>query len=311
MHTILGAGGPVANALSRQLVDNHQTVRLVSRKPIATPGQNMSWKKADLLIYSELLEAIKGSDVIYLTAGLVYDKKIWAAQWPVIMENMINLAKETGARFIFFDNVYSYGLVNGQMKEDTPYNPCSVKGEIRAKIATRLMDEANAGNINASIARGADFYGTETNNGILDLMVLDKFAKKQNAQWIGDVSKLHNFSFIPDMGKGMYLLGQSPDSDNQLWHMPTAPPLTGKQFIEMAAGIYGVQPKHFALKKWMMQVFGLFNKPVAEIVEMYYQYDHDYVFNSDKFEKAFKVKPTSYADGIKLMSETLYKPSKG
>ena len=79
MHTILGAGGPVANALSRQLVDNHQTVRLVSRKPIATPGQNMSWKKADLLIYSELLEAIKGSDVIYLTAGLVYDKKIWAA----------------------------------------------------------------------------------------------------------------------------------------------------------------------------------------------------------------------------------------
>jgi len=309
MHTILGAGGPVANALSRQLAENHQSVRLVSRKPLTTTGPNMSWKKADLLIYSELLEAVKGSDVIYLTAGLVYDKKIWGAQWPVIMENVINLAKETGARLIFFDNVYSYGLVNGPMKEDTPYNPCSVKGEIRAKIATRLMDEAKTGNIKASIARGADFYGTETNNGILDLMVLDKFAKKQNAQWIGDISKLHNFSFIPDMGKGMYLLGQSPDSDNQVWHMPTAPPLTGRQFIEMAAGIYGVQPKHFALKKLMMQIFGLFNKPVAEIVEMYYQYDHNYVFNSDKFEKAFKVKPTSYADGIKLMSETLYKPA--
>ena len=309
MHTILGAGGPVANALSRHLAENHQSVRLVSRKPLTTTGPNMSWKKADLLIYSELLEAVKGSDVIYLTAGLVYDKKIWGAQWPVIMENVINLAKETGARLIFFDNVYSYGLVNGPMKEDTPYNPCSVKGEIRAKIATRLMDEAKTGNIKASIARGADFYGTETNNGILDLMVLDKFAKKQNAQWIGDVSKLHNFSFIPDMGKGMYLLGQSPDSDNQVWHMPTAPALTGKQFIEMAAGIYGVQPKHFALKKLMMQIFGLFNKPVAEIVEMYYQYDHNYVFNSDKFEKAFKVKPTSYADGIKLMSETLYKPA--
>ena len=224
------------------------------------------------------------------------------------MENMINLAKETGARFIFFDNVYSYGLVNGPMKEDTPYNPCSVKGEIRAKIATRLMDEAKAGNVKASIARGADFYGTETNNGMLDLMVLDKFAKKQNAQWIGDVSKLHNFSFIPDMGKGMYVLGQNPTSDNQVWHMPTAPPLTGKQFIQIAAGIYGVQPKHFALKKWMMQVFGLFNKPVAEIVEMYYQYDHDYLFNSDKFENVFRAKPTSYADGIKLMSETLYKP---
>src|SRR6202034_2003293 len=108
---------------SRQLTANNQTIRLVSRKPITTNGPTMSWKKADLLIYSELLDAEKGSDVIYLTAGLVYDKKIWGAQWPVIMENVINLAKETGARLIFFDNVYSYGLVNGPMKEDTTYNP--------------------------------------------------------------------------------------------------------------------------------------------------------------------------------------------
>jgi hypothetical protein len=42
------------------------------------------------------------------------------------------------------------------------------------------------------------------------------------------------------------------------------------------------------------------------VVEMYYQYDHDYIFNSDKFEKAFNFKPTSYEDGLKLMSETLY-----
>jgi hypothetical protein len=57
----------------------------------------------------------------------------------------------------------------------------------------------------------------------------------------------------------------------------------------------------------MLQLFGLFNKPVQGTVEMYYQYNHDYNFNSDKFEKAFNYKPTSYQDGIKLMSETLYK----
>ena len=73
MHTILGAGGPVANALSRQLANNHQTVRLVSRKPITTTAPNTSWKKADLLNHRELLEAVKDVEVIYLTAGLVYD----------------------------------------------------------------------------------------------------------------------------------------------------------------------------------------------------------------------------------------------
>jgi nucleoside-diphosphate-sugar epimerase len=307
MHTILGAGGAVANALTRELSKNNETIRRVSRKPLTPGGKNITWKKADLLNYAEVLEAAKGSTVIYLCAGLVYDKKIWAQQWPVIMKNFINLGKETGARLIFFDNVYMYGLVDGPMTETTPYNPCSAKGEVRAKIATQLMNEAKAGNIRASIARAADFYGTETHNSFLDMMVLDKYAKKQKAQWIGHPNTLHNFSYIPDMGKGVYLLGQKLESDNQIWHMPTAAPLTGKQLIEIAARIYGVEPKYFAASKFMLWSYGLFNKVVMGTVEMYYQYNHDYNFNSAKFEKAFNFKPTSYQDGIKLMSETLYK----
>jgi nucleoside-diphosphate-sugar epimerase len=307
MHTILGAGGPVANALTRELEKNNEIVKLVSRKPIQPTGKNTTWAKADLLNYNELLSAAKGSTVIYLTAGLVYDKNIWRQQWPVIMQNFINLGKETGARLIFFDNVYSYGLVNGAMTETTPYNPCSVKGEIRAEIATKLMNEAKAGNITASIARAADFYGTESRNAFVDLMVLDKYAKKQTAQWIGDAKKLHSFSYIPDMGKGMYLLGQSPESDNQVWHMPTAAPLTGKEIIEIAVNTYGVKPKYFPVNKFLLWAYGLFNKTVMGTVEMYYQYNHDYDFNSDKFEKAFNFKPTTYQEGIKFMSETLYK----
>ncbi|MGN6398777.1 MAG: NAD-dependent epimerase/dehydratase family protein [Mucilaginibacter sp.] len=307
MHTILGAGGAVANALTRELINNNDTVRLVSRKPVEPGSKNVTWQKADLLNYDELIAAARGSSVIYLTAGLIYDKKIWTEQWPVIMQNFIRLGKETGARLIFFDNVYMYGLVDGPMKEDTPYRPSSVKGGIRAKIANMLMDEAKAGNIRATIARGADFYGTDNMNSFFDMMVLDKFAKKQKAQWIGNPNKLHNFSYIPDMGKGMFLLGQHPESDNQIWHMPTAKPLTGKQFIELAARIYGAEPKFMAVNKFMLWLVGLFQKVVMGTVEMYYQYNHDYNFNSDKFEKAFNMKPTSYEEGIKALSETLYK----
>ncbi|HZY36365.1 MAG TPA: NAD-dependent epimerase/dehydratase family protein [Mucilaginibacter sp.] len=309
MHTILGAGGSVANALTRELLSNNQTIRLVSRKQPAITGKNLSWKKADLLNYAELQNAVKGSTVIYLTAGLVYDKNIWAAQWPVIMQNVINLAKETGARLIFFDNVYMYGLVNGPMTENTPYNPCSAKGEVRAKIATKLMDEAKAGNIKASIARAADFYGTDNRNSFFDVMVLDAYAKGKGAQWLGSATRLHNFSYIPDMGKAMYLLGQNPESDNQIWHMPTAHPLTGKQFIDLASAAYHTAPKFLAVNKATLWVFGLFNKTVMSTVEMYYQYNHDYIFDSSKFEKAFNVRPTSYEVGLKEMAETLYKPT--
>ncbi|MBO9673686.1 MAG: NAD-dependent epimerase/dehydratase family protein [Sphingobacteriaceae bacterium] len=307
MHTILGAGGPTANALTRELIKTNETIRLVSRKPISTDKPNVSWVKADLLNEAELFAAAEGSKVIYLCAGLVYDAKIWQQQWPVIIQNVINITKHTGARLIFFDNVYMYGLVNGPMTENTPYRPCSLKGEVRAKAAQQLMDESKAGHINVTIARAADFYGTDSMNSFLDMMVLDKFAKKDKAQWIGNPNTLHSFTYIEDAGKALFLLGQTPDSGNQVWHLPTAAPLTGKAFIEMAAKIYETKPQYLTINKLMLRLVGLFKKVVAGTVEMYYQYDHDYHFDSSKFENAFNFKPTAYYDGILKLSKTLYK----
>ncbi|QXV67154.1 NAD-dependent epimerase/dehydratase family protein [Mucilaginibacter achroorhodeus] len=308
IHTILGAGGPVANALTDELIKNKKKVRLVSRRPVDVKAENVSWQKADLLELEQLRQATKGSDVIYLCAGLVYDADIWRQQWPVIIRNVIKVTQEYNARMIFFDNIYMYGLVNGPITEETPYKPVSKKGEVRAEIAAMVMNEVKAGKLNATIARAPDFYGTTSTNAFLDLMVLAKYAKKQSAQWMGDPSKLHNFIYIPDAGRAMYLLGQSPESDNQIWHLPTAPVMTGHQFLQLAATIYGVKPKFMRINKFMLWALGLFNKLIAGTVEMYYQTDHDYNFNSDKFERAFNFKPTSYEDGIREVARTIYKP---
>lgn len=305
-HTILGAGGPVSNVLARELENNNQTTHLVSRKTIQTKG-NTTWAKADLTNHAELRQAAKGSDVIYLCAGLVYDKTIWQQQWPQIMQNVIDVAKENNSRLIFFDNVYMYGLVNGPMTENTPYNPCSVKGEVRAKIATQLMDEAKAGNIKASIARAADFYGSDQLKSVADMMVLDKYAKKQKAQWIGKPELKHSFTYVPDAGKGMYLLGQHPETDNQIWHMPTAPALSGREFIALAARVFNVEPKYSTINKLMLRLAGIFNKDIRSAVEMNYQFTNDYIFDSTKFEQAFKVKATDYETGLKEFSKVLTK----
>ena len=52
------------------------------------------------------------------------------------------------------------------MTEETPFNPRSKKGEVRAKIATSLINEWKAGALTAMIARAADFHGPETPNGL-------------------------------------------------------------------------------------------------------------------------------------------------
>ena len=46
-------------------------------------------------------------------------------------------------------------------------------------------------------------------------------------------------------------------------------------------------------------MIGLFNPIIKESIEMMYQNEADYVFDSSKFEKAFNFNPASYETGIK------------
>ncbi|HEU4471801.1 MAG TPA: NAD-dependent epimerase/dehydratase family protein [Flavisolibacter sp.] len=297
MHTILGAGGPIANALTKELTNRNEPVQLVSRRPV-TQFAGAEWTRADLKDSKAVMAAVRNASVIYMTAGLVYNKKVWKEEWPLIMQNLIAAAKDTGARLIFFDNVYMYGHVKGPMTEKSPYRPASVKGEVRARIATQLMEAAAKGSIRASIARAADFYGAESMNSFLDLMVLQKFASKEKALWLGDPERLHSFTYVPDAGKAMYLLGQDASSDNQVWHLPTAPALSGRTILSLAARAAGAEGKFTRVSKLMLQTLGLFKPMIAESVELYYQYRYDYDFNSSKFEHHFGLQPTAYEKGI-------------
>lgn len=299
IHTILGAGGIIARELTKELLENKQKVRLVSRQPKAV-SIDTEVKTADLTDYGQTMAAVAGSSVVYLCAGLTYDRKIWAASWPRIMKNAIDACKAASARLIFFDNVYMYGLVKGAMTENTPYNPVSKKGEIRARIATQLMDEAKAGNIQASIARSADFYGPNADTtSVLNLLVIQKLIKGQKANWLGRDDVPHSYTYTPDAGKAMYLLGQDPSSDNQVWHMPTYnPALTGKEYIELIAGQLGVKPSYSKLGGFMVKLAGLFNTTIGELHEMLYQNTEPYIFDSSKFDQRFNFMPTTYEKGL-------------
>ena len=159
MITMLGAGGPIGDELAKILAANHQPFRLVA----ATRSQWREGKYSPLTwpIESRRFGQWQGSSVVHLLVGLKYDHRVWQELWPRIMANTIEACKRAQAKLIFFDNVYMYGKVDGAMTEETPYAPCSKKGEIRAKIATTLMNEVKAGNLSAMIARAADFYGPD------------------------------------------------------------------------------------------------------------------------------------------------------
>lgn len=297
MQTILGSGGVTGNELAKILPEHTDKIRLVSRNPLIVTG-NEELVKADLTDEHQTADAIKGSDIVYLTAGLQYNIKTWQSLWPKIMDNVIKGCQKHNAKLVFFDNVYMYGKVNGAMTEETPYNPISKKGEVRARIAERLMDEVMKGNITALIARSADFYGPGALNTFIQPMVFEKLKNGKKASWLGRDDVLHSFTYTPDAGKATALLGNTSDAYNQIWHLPThKDALTGKEFIEQVAGVCGVNPKYSVLTRRMMKMAGWFNAMAKESYEMMYQYEYEYLFDSTKFEKAF-FHPVEYHDGI-------------
>jgi nucleoside-diphosphate-sugar epimerase len=232
-HTILGAGGSIGNALTYEILKSKESVRLVSRSNYSITGAESF--KADISSYEETLNSVKGSDVVYLLAGIPYDRKIWTKLWPKIMKNVIDACKNVGAKLIFFDNVYMYGKVEGKMTEETPYFPISIKGEIRATIANMLNVEMRHNNLQAIIARSADFYGPyASNTSVLYFLAIEKMMKNKKAQWLVDDTKIHSYTYTMDCAKALNLLCNKNECYQQVWHLPTYnPAITGKEFINI------------------------------------------------------------------------------
>lgn len=301
MQTILGAGGPIGIELAKALKDYTSEIRLVSRNPkkVNTSDEIMT---ADLLKKDEVNKAVKGSSVVYLTAGLTYKYKIWKESWPTIMSNVIAACKEHKCKLVFFDNIYMYDPhYLDDMTEETPINPVSKKGKVRAEIVKMIMDEVEAGKLTALIARSADFYGPGIDEtSILTETVIKPLSQNNKANWLSSVNYKHSFTYTPDAGKATAILGNTDDAYNQVWHLPTASnPPTGKEWIEAVAKELDVKPKYQTAPKFLVRGMGLFMPIMKELVEMMYQYDRHYVFDSSKFEKRFEFKPTPYEKGIK------------
>jgi nucleoside-diphosphate-sugar epimerase len=298
MITILGAGGAIGNELVKLLAASSQPFRLVGRKLRATLGATET-VAADLADKDQTIRAVAGSKVVHLLVGLKYDYNVWREMWPRIMNNTIEACKHAGAKLVFFDNVYMYGKVSGPMTEETPFNPCSKKGEIRAKIATTLINEWKSGTLTGLIARAADFYGPDTRNGVPNVLVFEAFARKRKAAWLVNDSVPHSYTYTPDAARSLVLLAERATAWNQTWHIPTTPdPLTGKEFVTLAAKEFGVVPKFRVLSRPMIRIAGWFDPLVAESYEMLYQNDSPYLFDSSKFAREFGFTGTPYADGI-------------
>ena len=158
LHVLFGAG-QVGRPLARLLLDAGKRVRIAKRSAGgAPPGVEVI--RGDAANPAFCVEAAKGAATVYHCMNPPYDAKIWAELVPRYMDNLITAAGRTGARLVVLDNVYMLGRPgNRPFDEDTPSNPCSRKGEVRARAAERIFEAHRRGDVVPTAGRASDYYG--------------------------------------------------------------------------------------------------------------------------------------------------------
>ena len=173
MQTILGANGQIAMELARELHRNYTSeLRLVSRTPRKVNDTD-SLVPANLLDAKQTAEAVKGSSVVYFTAGLPPDTQLWETQFPVMLKNALDASRAAGAKFAYFDNTYMYPQDARLQTEATPFAPVGRKGRVRAAMASMVLDEMARGEIPVLIGRAPEFYGPGKTQSFTNALIIE------------------------------------------------------------------------------------------------------------------------------------------
>jgi nucleoside-diphosphate-sugar epimerase len=296
---VIGAGG-AGGAVARRLRAERKELRVVTRRGAAgRPGDDLGGEKvaADATDAAALVAATTGAAVIYHAANVPYPA--WHDTLPRMLEATIAAAKANGARLVYVDNLYMYGPIDGPISERSQQRPSTRKGELRRRLAEQLLAANSAGNVDAVIVRGSDFFGP----GVVSSAVGDRFfpplLKGGKPTWMGSLDQPHSLTFIDDLAAACVLLGNATLGTERVWHVPAAAALTGRGYAELACRLADVPSRVAATPVLLLRALGLVNPLLKEVAEMSYQLTAPFVIDGSAFAAAFGFAPTPHEEAMR------------
>lgn len=297
LHVVFGAGGPLGNAVARQLAARGLRVRTVNRQGHANLPPNIELFRADATDPATARAACVGATVVYHTANAPYLE--WTTALPAIMDGIIDAAGHADARLVYADNLYAYGPVDGPFVESLPATATGPKGRVRAQVAERLLSAHRQGIVRATIARGSDFFGPEVLVSSIGERVFGRAVQGRKAEMLGSLDQPHTFTFVEDFARALIRLGESDESGGEVWHVPSADPITSRQFLAILFTELNRPSRVQVTPSWLLKIIGRFNPLVYEVCETLYQWERPFVSDSSKYEEKFGCEVTPLPTAIR------------
>jgi nucleoside-diphosphate-sugar epimerase len=291
LHVVLGAGGGIGGAAVRELAARGHRVRAVTRSGGGDTPAGVEPHRADLTDPAAVERAAADAAVVYHCAQPPYGR--WPELFPPLTRAVLDGTAAAGAKLVYADNLYAYGPVDRPMTEDLPYAATFPKGRTRAEMARMLLDAHAAGRLRVAISRASDYYGPGGVNSTAGAPLFGNAVKGSTARWVGRLDVPHTLSYLPDIARGLAVLGERDEADGQAWHLPAAETLTMGQFLELVFEVLGRPPKFAAVGPGMQRLLGLVNPAVRELRETAYQRERPFVMDASRFEKTFGSLPAT------------------
>jgi nucleoside-diphosphate-sugar epimerase len=294
LHVVFGTG-PLGKWTARELVRMGKRVRMINRsgKADRLPG-SVEIVASDAYDAKQNIALTQGATAIYQCAQPHYHE--WVDKFPPLQAAILEAAAANSARLVIGDNLYMYGRFSGALREDFPMAPNTRKGRLRAAMAQAVLDAHATGKVQAAIGRASDFFGPD--DTALTGYAIQPAVEGKSANLLGRTDQPHTFTYIADFGRLLATLGTHDQALGQVWFAPSNPPITQAQFIQMIEAELGRPVKVMVGGPLVMRFMGLFNKEIAETVEMLFEWMEPYVVDSSKAEQAFGLKATPFQETI-------------
>lgn len=296
LHVVFGTG-PVGLATMDELSSRGKRVRMVNRRGRADVPEGVEVVGGDAADPAFTRGTCEGASVVYFALNPPYDR--WPELFPGLQAGVLEGAAGAGAKLIAMENLYMYGPTDGRpLTEDLPHAPNTRKGTVRARMSRELMEAHASGRVRVAIGRASDFFGPRVLTSAAGEQVFGRAVQGKGAQVAGDPDQPHTYTYMPDIGRGLAILGEREEALGQAWHLPSPETVTTREFVETIFEEVGKPARVHAAPKILLRVMGLFNPPLRETIEMLYEFEEPFAVDHSKFERAFGDHATTLKEAI-------------
>ena len=298
LHVVLGAGQVGARLATRLLKAGHRVRTVRQRGVDATDGLHETLT-GDLTDLSFAERAGRGATVIYECLNPPYWE--WHRLLLPLGRGALHAATSAGARLVALENLYPYGAPGHPITEDTPFAPCSRKGELRV----RLHEQRMAHRDRIAIGRASDFFGPALPSSWWSQRFLDHVFAGKKGECPGDPDLPHAYTFVDDIAAALEVMGARDDAFGHTWMLPTAPAWSTRAITRALGAALGLEADSAKVPRLVLKALGLFNPLIRETVEMAYQWDVPFTLDDARFVQTFGLRATPLEAAIAQTAKVL------